>query len=130
MDLRQAIIPTLHTLLAAVLGVVAVIGLFGTGSSAQSTSAGAVIGGAQFSAFIVLPMIGIVMFGLFDWQMGRGPTILRAADLAAFALACLELSLGTTGYVRWLAGAMALLAAGGFAASLVIEPPRRAGFRR
>jgi hypothetical protein len=131
MDPRAAIVPTIHTILAAGLGVLAVIGLFGTGSGAQSgTVDGTVVGGVEFAAFIVLPMVGIVMFGLFDWQMGRGPGILRAADVAVFALASLELSLGATGFGRWLAGALALLAAAGLAASLVIEPPRRAGFRR
>ncbi|HEY7133008.1 MAG TPA: hypothetical protein VH440_12210 [Candidatus Limnocylindrales bacterium] len=131
MDPRPALVPTLHTLLASAVGVLAVIGLFGTGSTDSSGGAGVtVVGGAQFAAFLVLPLVGIVMFGLWDWQMGRGAWILRAADVAVFALAALELSLGTTGFGRWLAGGMAILAASGVAASIVVERPRRAGFRR
>ncbi len=131
MDPRPAIVPTIHTLLAAGVGLLAVIGLFGPGSGGSSADASVtVVGGVQFALFVVLPMVGIVMFGLIDWQMGRGPGILRAADLAVFALAGLELSLGTTGVGRWMVGVLALLAAAGLAASILIARPRRAGFRR
>lgn len=131
MDPRPALVPALHTLLAAAVGVLAVIGLFGTGSGDSGGAAPvAVVGDVRFAAFVVLPLVGIVMLGLFDWQMGRGAFILRAADIAVFALAAIELSLGTTGLARWLAGGMAIVAACGLAASLVIEQPRRAGFRR
>ena len=75
-------------------------------------------------------MIGIVMLGLYDWQVGRGSGILRAADVAVFALAAVELSVGTMGIVRWLVGGVAVLAACGLASSLVIAAPHRAGFRR
>jgi hypothetical protein len=115
-------------LLAATVAMLAVIGLFGTG---DADSAGTtVVGGFGFNFFIVLPQIGIIALGLFDWQLGRGTWIVRAADVAAFVLAWLELSLGTVGLGRDLAGAIALLAAGGLAASILIEPPRRAGWRR
>ena len=84
MDLRPAIVPTIHTLLAAGLGILAVIGLFGTASAGEGT---VLVGGWRFAFIVILPMIGIVMFGLYDWQMGRGSGILRAADVAVFALA-------------------------------------------
>jgi len=125
MDVRSAVVPVVHTLLAAGLGILAVIGMFGTGSGDI-----AFVGGYQFALFVVLPMVGIVMLGLFDWQMGRGSGILRAADVAGFVLATVELSLGTIGIVRWLFGGVALLAAAGLAATILTTPPRRAGFRR
>jgi hypothetical protein len=65
-----------------------------------------------------------------DWQLGRGSTILRSADIAAFALGLFDLSLGATGLGRWLAGGVALLAAAGLAASIVVTAPRRPGWRR
>jgi hypothetical protein len=126
MDARSAVIPVVQTVLAAGIGVLAVIGMFGTGSPDEAP----IVGGSQFALFVVLPLVGIVMLGLFDWQMGRGSAILRAADVAVFVLATLELSLGTSGIVRWLVGAVALLAATGLAATFLITPPRRAGFRR
>ena len=126
MDARSAVVPVVHTLLAAGLGILAVIGMFGT----DSADSAAFVGGYQFALFVVLPMVGIVMLGLFDWQMGRGSGILRAADVAVFFLASVELSLGTVGIVRWLVGGVALFAAAGLAATIVTTPPRRAGFRR
>src|SRR4051794_26098112 len=125
MDARSAVVPVVHTVLAGGIGILAVIGMFGTDSGESA----AIIGGSQFALFVVLPMVGIVMLGLFDWQMGRGSWILRAADVAVFALATVELSLGTSGIVRWLVGGVALLAAAGLAATFLITPPRRAGFR-
>ncbi len=131
MDPRPAIVPALHTLLAAGVGLLAVIGMFGTAAGTGSTDAAVpVVGDVRFALFVVLPMVGIVMLGLFDWQMGRGAGILRAADVAVFLLAGVELSLGTSGLWRWLVGGLALLAAAGLAATIVIDPPRRAGFRR
>ena len=117
-------------LLATVVALLAVIGLFGAGTSGQGEAPVGIPGGASFAFFVVLPQIGIVALGLFDWQMGRGPWVLRAADVAVFVLGMLELSLGSVGVARWLAGAIALLAAAGVATSIVIEPPRRAGWRR
>jgi hypothetical protein len=128
MDPRPAIVPVLHTLLASGVGILAVIGLFGAESGAGQPAAW--LDPSPFALFVILPLIGIVMLGLFDWQMGRGTGILRAADIAVFALATLELSLGTTGFVRWLVGALAVLAAAGLAASILIAAPHRAGFRR
>jgi hypothetical protein len=127
MDLRAAIVPAIHTLLASGVGILAVIGMFGTGSAGEGT---VLVGGAQFAFFVILPMIGIVMLGLYDWQVGRGSGVLRAADVAVFALAALELSVGTTGVVRWLVGGVAVLAASGLASSFLIPAPHRAGFRR
>jgi hypothetical protein len=111
--------------------MLAIIGLFGTsGTRGDEPDPGAVVvGGFGFALFIVLPQIGIVALGLFDWQMGRGTGILRAADLAAFALGGLELSLGTIGVARYLAGVIALAAAVGLASSILVPPPRRAGWR-
>jgi hypothetical protein len=86
--------------------------------------------GVQLSLFIVLPLSGCVAFGLTEWQLGRGTTILRVADIAAFTLGLLDLSLGATGIGRWLAGAIAVLAASGIAASIVVVAPRRPGWRR
>lgn len=86
--------------------------------------------GFQLSLFIVLPLSGCVAFGLAEWQLGRGSTILRVADVAAFTLGLLDLSLGATGLGRWLAGGIAILAASGIAASIVVAPPRRPGWRR
>jgi hypothetical protein len=126
MDVRSAVVPTAQIVLAACIGVLTVLGWFAT----DAASAGArVVGGPAFSWFVVLPMTGIVALGLFDWQMGRGPVLMRAADVAAFALAGIELSLGTTGFARWLAGAIALAAAIGLAASFLITPPRPSGWR-
>jgi hypothetical protein len=127
MDLRPAIVPAIHTVLASGVGILAVIGVFGTGSAGEGT---VLVGGPQFAFFVILPMIGIVMLGLYDWQVGRGSGILRAADVAVFVLAAVELSVGTTGIVRWLVGGVAVLAASGLAASVVIPAPHRAGFRR
>jgi hypothetical protein len=127
MDLRAAIVPAIHTLLASGVGILAVIGMFGTGSAGEGT---VLVGGAQFAFFVILPMIGIVMLGLYDWQVGRGSGVLRAADVAVFVLAALELSVGTTGVVRWLVGGVAVLAASGLASSFLIPAPHRAGFRR
>ena len=117
-------------LLATAVALLAVLGLFGTSGSGQGDAPVAVPGGAGFAFFVVLPQIGIVALGLFDWQMGRGPWVLRAADVAVFVLGMLELSLGSVGVARWVAGAIALLAATGVATSIVVEPPRRAGWRR
>jgi hypothetical protein len=125
MEIRAAVMPAVHMLLAGCIAVVAVIGLLGADNDGAR-----VIGDYRLAWLVVLPMVGIVTLGLYDWQAGRGATILRAADLAAFALGVVELSLGTTGFARWLAGAIALLAAAGIAASFLIERPRRAGFRR
>ena len=69
MDLRPAIVPAIHTLLASGVGILAVIGMFGTGSAGEGT---VLVGGPQFAFFVILPMIGIVMLGLYDWQVGRG----------------------------------------------------------
>src|SRR5262249_55906345 len=126
MDPRRAIVPALHTLIASGVGILAIIGLFGAESAGQPAIG---LDNSRFALLIIVPLIGIVMLGLFDWQLGRGTGILRAADLAVFALATLELSLGTTGFVRWLAGGLAVLAAAGLAASILISAPHRAGFR-
>jgi hypothetical protein len=128
MDPRPAIVPAVHTLLAAGVGILAVIGMFGAESGAGQPATN--LDNSQFALLVILPLVGIVALGLFDWQMGRGSGILRAADIAVFVLATVELSLGTTGFVRWLAGALALLAAAGLAASILIAAPHRAGFRR
>ena len=125
MDVRSAVIPAVHMLLAGCIAIVAVLGLLGGDNQGAQ-----VIGDYRLFWLIVLPMVGIVTLGLYDWQAGRGATILRAADIAAFVLGVIELSLGTTGFARWLSGAIALLAACGLAASFVIERPHRAGFRR
>ena len=116
-------------LLATGVALLAVIGLFGATGPDPGDAPVAIPGGFGFAFFIVLPQIGIVALGLFDWQMGRGPWILRAADVAVFILGMLELSLGSVGVARWLAGLIALLAAAGIATSILIEPPRRAGWR-
>src|SRR3954452_9017618 len=96
---RRTVVPAVHMLLATALGMLAILGLFGTaGTRSDAPDPGAVVvGGFGFALFVVLPQIGIVGLGLFDWQMGRGAGILRAADLAAFALGGLELSPGTIG---------------------------------
>lgn len=114
-------------LLAATVAMFAVLGLFGTTDDAAPGSS---VVRFDIAFFIVLPQIGIVALGLFDWQMGRGPNLLRAADVAVFALGCLELSLGTVGFARYLAGTISVLAAAGLAASILVVPPRRAGWRR
>ena len=127
--LRVAV-PAVHMLIATAVALLAVVGLFGASGPGSGETPVAVPGGVEFAFFIILPQIGIVALGLFDWQMGRGPWILRAADVAVFVLGMLELSLGSIGVARWLAGAIALLAATGIATSIVVEPPRRAGWRR
>jgi hypothetical protein len=128
MDWKRAAVTAIHILLASTVAILAVIGLFGTGG--QGGEGGTVVaGGFGLAFFIILPIAGIVALGLFDWQIGRGPGTLRAADVAAFSLASLELSLGTIGLVRWLVGLIALLAASGLAATLLVVAPRRAGFR-
>ena len=124
MDVRAIVVPVAQMLLAACIAFVAVLGLFGT-----DVSGGQIVGDASVAWLIVLPIVGVVVIGLFDWQTGRGATILRAGNVAAFVLAMLELRLGTTGFARWLSGAIALLAAAGLAASFLIERPHRAGFR-
>ena len=118
-------VATVHVLLASLVAIIAIIGLFGT----RDGAVGAVVIGFQLSLFIVLPLSGSVAFGLADWQLGRGPTILRVADVAAFTLGVLDLSLGATGLGRWLAGTVAVLAAAGIAASIVVSAPRRPGWR-
>ena len=126
----RAAVPAVHMLLATAVASLAVLGLFGASGPGQSDPPIAIPGGFGFALLIVLPQIGIVALGLFDWQMGRGPWMLRAADVAVFVVGMLELSLGSVGIARWLAGGIALLAATGVATSIVIEPPRRAGWRR
>jgi hypothetical protein len=131
MDPRPATVPAVHMLLATAVALLAILGLFGTATDAGGApdTGAMVVGGFGFAFFIVLPQIGIVALGLFDWQMGRGAGILRAADVATFGLGGLELSLGTVGLARYLAGVIALLAAIGFAASILVSAPRRAGWR-
>ncbi|HET7029473.1 MAG TPA: hypothetical protein VFI34_03095 [Candidatus Limnocylindrales bacterium] len=126
MDRGRAILATIHVFLASTIAIVAIIGLFG----AREDAAGAAVLGFQLSLFIVLPLSGCVAFGLADWQLGRGATVLRTADCAAFALGLLELSLGATGLGRWIAGTVAVLAAAGIAASILVTAPRRPGWRR
>ena len=126
MDLRSAVVPTAQLVLAGCVGILAILGMF----SSDPAIAGALISSYPASGwFIVLPMTGIVALGLFDWQAGRGPDLLRAGDVAVFVLAAVELSMGTMGFPRWLAGAIALSAAVALAGSLVTRPPRRAGYR-
>jgi hypothetical protein len=125
-DRGRLALATVHVVLASLIAIVAIIGLFGT----RNGAAGTVVLGFQLSLFIVLPLSGCVAFGLAEWQLGRGSTILRVADIAAFTLGLLDLSLGSTGLGRWLAGAIAILAAAGIAASLLVPPPRRPGWRR
>jgi hypothetical protein len=125
MDLRSAVVPAAHMVLAGCVAIMAVLGLLGGDNEGAR-----VVGDVRLFWLVVLPMVGIVMLGLYDWQAGRGASVLRAADLAAFVLGVVELSLGTTGFARWLSGAVALLAAAGLAASFLVEQPRRAGFRR
>jgi hypothetical protein len=123
---RHGLVTVIHVLLASTVAIVGVIGLFG--GRTDGSGPGLALG-FQLSLLLVVPMIGTVAFGLAEWQLGRGPGVMRAADLAAFLLGALLLSLGETGLTRWLAGAIALLAAGGIAASVVVVPPRRGGFR-
>jgi hypothetical protein len=125
-DRGRLALAAVHVLLASLVAIVAIIGLFGT----RQGAAGFVAIGFQLSLFIVLPLSGCVAFGLAEWQVGRGSTILRVADTAAFTLGLLALSLGAVGVGRWLAGAIAILAASGIAASVVVSPPRRPGWRR
>ncbi|HET7471975.1 MAG TPA: hypothetical protein VFJ71_02515 [Candidatus Limnocylindrales bacterium] len=120
---------TTHLLLASLVAILAIIGLFA--HPLEDGDRGiSLVGGFPVSFFIVLPMSGIVAFGLLDWQMGRGASFLRAADGVAFLLALVELSLGVAGLARWMIGTMAILAAAGLAASLLVPAPRRPGFRR
>jgi hypothetical protein len=127
MDVRPVVVPIAQLVLAACVGTLAVLGMFST----DPAIAGALIDPYPASGwFLVLPLTGIVAFGLFDWQAGRGPGILRAGNVAVFAFAVVELSMGTTGFARWLTGAIAIAAATGLAASIIITPPHRAGFRR
>ena len=113
--------------LASAVAILAIIGLFpGSGDELRVT----VVGGFAVSLFIVLPLSGIVAFGLFDWEVGRGPGVARAADLAVFLLASVELSEGAAGLGRWIVGVIAILAATGLACTLLVTPPRRPGFRR
>ena len=127
MDLRSAVVPTAQLVLAACLGILAVLGMI---ASDPAVAGALVVIGPSIAWLIVLPMTGIAALGLFDWQAGRGPGILRAGNVAIFVLAALELRSGTPGFARWLTGAIALAAAIGTAGSIVIPPPRRAGFRR
>jgi hypothetical protein len=127
---RRAAVPAVHMLLAGTVALLAMLGLLGTGSAGDDTTAAStVVDTVRFAFFVVLPQSGIVALGLFDWQMGRGPNLLRAADVAVFALGCLELSIGAVGFTRFLAGAISVLAAAGLAASILVVPPRRAGWR-
>jgi hypothetical protein len=121
----RGLVAAIHVVLASIVAVLGVIGLFGSRGDGGTT----LVIGFQLSLFLVVPMIGIVAFGLAEWQLGRGPGAMRAADLGAFLLAALLLSLGETGLTRWLAGGVALLAASGLAASVIVVPPRRGGFR-
>src|SRR4051794_34630144 len=133
MELGRPIVAATHLLLAASIAIVAIVGIFGVPGHATSfddNPISAITGGFWFSFLIVLPLAGIVSLGVADWQAGRGSGILRAADLAAFLLAALELSAGTAGIIRWLVGAIALLAAAGIAGSVLVDAPRRPGFRR
>ena len=120
---------TTHLLLASLVAILAIIGLFARPLEDGDRGI-SLVGGFPVSFFIVLPMSGIVAFGLLDWQMGRGASFLRAADGVAFLLALVELSLGVAGLARWMIGTMAILAAAGLAASLLVPAPRRPGFRR
>jgi hypothetical protein len=122
---RRGLVVAIHVVLASVVAILSVIGLFGDRGDGGTT----LVIGFQLSLFVVLPMIGMVAFGLAEWQLGRGPGVMRTADVAAFLLGALLLSLGETGVTRWLAGAVALLAAAGLAASVIVTPPRRGGFR-
>jgi hypothetical protein len=128
-DAGRSVVATTHMLLASLVAMLAIIGLFARPLEGDELGI-ALVGGFPLSFFIVLPMSGIVAFGLLDWQMGRGPTILRAADVFAFLLAVLELSFGVAGLARWMVGMMAILAAAGLAASILVSAPRRPGFRR
>ena len=119
---------TTHLLLASLVAILAIIGLFARPLEDGDRGI-SLVGGFPVSFFIVLPMSGIVAFGLLDWQMGRGASFLRAADGVAFLLALVELSLGVAGLARWMIGTMAILAAAGLAASLLVPAPRRPGCR-
>ena len=139
MDVRSATVPIVHALLAGLLGILTVVMALGWQDLLASASSANdphgyvrvfVTTGVWGFLLIFVPLIGVVLLGMFDWQAGRGPTVLRAGDVAIFVLATLQLSSNAAGVDRWLAGALALLAASGLAASLVVEPPRRAGFRR
>jgi hypothetical protein len=124
-DAGRSVVATTHLILASLVAILAIIGLFGTHEPGVGTGWLE----SNFALLIVLPLGGCVALGLADWQQGRGSLILRAADIAAFLLAAVNLSLGATGIARWLAGSVALLACGGLAASIIVERPRRGGFR-
>jgi hypothetical protein len=113
--------------LASAVAILAIIGLFPGSADELKVS---IMGGFAVSLLIVLPLSGIVAFGLLDWEVGRGPGIARAADAAAFLLASVELSEGAVGLGRWILGVIAILAASGLASTLIVTPPRRPGFRR
>ena len=123
----RAVVAAVHMTLAAAVAILAIIGLFPGSTDGLRVT---VMGGFAVSLFIVLPLSGIVAFGLFDWEVGRGPSIARAADLSVFLLATVELSEGAAGLGRWIVGIVAILAAGGLASTLLVTPPRRPGFRR
>ena len=129
MDAGRSVMATTHLLLASLVAILAIIGLFARPLEDGDRGI-SLVGGFPVSFFMVLPMSGIVAFGLLDWQMGRGASFLRAADGVAFLLALVELSLGVAGLARWMIGTMAILAAAGLAASLLVPAPRRPGFRR
>ena len=123
----RAVVAAVHMTLAAAVAILAIIGLFPGSTDGLRVT---VMGGFAVSLFIVLPLSGIVAFGLFDWEVGRGPGVARAADLSVFLLATVELSEGAAGLGRWIVGIVAILAAGGLASTLLVTPPRRPGFRR
>ena len=127
MDIGRAVVAGVHMALASAVAILAIIGLFAR--SAEQLGA-TIVGGPAVSFLIVLPLSGIVAFGLLEWQMGRGPNVARAADLAVFLLAGLELSEGASGVGRWIVGLIAILAACGVASTLLVTAPRRPGFRR
>ncbi len=138
MDVRSATVPIVHATLAGLLGIVVIVMAVGwqdllAAASAPDDPHGYVrvfvTTGVWGFLLIFVPLIGVVLVGTFDWQVGRGATILRSGDVAIFVLAALQLQSSATGVDRLLAGALALLAAGGLASSIVIDPPRRAGFR-
>ena len=127
MDIRSAVVPGAQLVLAACIGIMAVLGIL---AGDPAVAGATVVDGPRFAWLVVLPMTGVAALGLFDWQTGRGPAILRAGNVAAFILAGIELAMGTPGFARWLAGTIALAAAIGLAGSLLVPPPRRPGFRR
>jgi len=126
-DVGRAVVAAVHMTLASAVAILAIIGLFPGSADELKVS---IMGGFAVSLLIVLPLSGIVAFGLLDWEGGRGPGIARAADAAAFLLASVELSEGAVGLGRWILGVIAILAASGLASTLIVTPPRRPGFRR